>query len=417
MPSTWQFVALGTALLLVLGVLVALGSTGVRRIPGSPAAAPASAPASKPAPPTVQLHVSPTGADTATGAADAPLRTIQAALERAEPGTVINLAPGVYREQPVTVRDGSADAPIVIQGPEGGRDRAGRYRATVYGTGRIVSINHSHHVLDGFTVDGQERLADVPFPTDLRAIDAFKDGVQSRVADGRLIYVGAADTSRDITGVRISNMFLNGAGGECVRLRNNAHGNAVTDSVIQYCGMFGKGDDEERATYHNGEGVYIGTSPNSEKQPMHRNDGSSNNLVSGNIIRTFGSECFNVKENAHDNVFADNVCSGNTESAEFDGSNVELRGHRNVVRNNQISDSAGYTLKIKSDDEEYDKGGNVVTNNHLSGAAVALMLESDAAQGPMCGNVVATRSSTPGRTEDDEDGDEDEPSTDLSVPC
>jgi hypothetical protein len=112
----------------------------------------------------VQLHVSPTGADSATGAADAPLRTIQAALERAEPGTVINLAPGVYREQPVTVRDGSADAPIVIQGPETGQDRAGRYRATVYGTGRIVSINHSHHVLDGFTVDGQERLADVGSP-------------------------------------------------------------------------------------------------------------------------------------------------------------------------------------------------------------------------------------------------------------
>ena len=42
-------------------------------------------------------------------------------------------------------------------------------------------------------------------------------------------------------------MFLNGAGGECVRLRNNAHDNAITDSVIQYCGMLGKGDDDERA--------------------------------------------------------------------------------------------------------------------------------------------------------------------------
>ena len=132
-------------------------------------------------------------------------------------------------------------------------------------------------------------------------------------------------------------MFLNGAGGECVRLRNNAHGNTIVDSVIQYCGMYGKGDGEERAEYHNGEGVYIGTSPESDDQPMSDNDTSSNNVVARNIIRTFGSECFNVKENAHDNVFEDNVCSGNAESAEFEGSNVELRGYANVVRNNEIS--------------------------------------------------------------------------------
>ena len=47
---------------------------------------------------------------------------------------------------------------------------------------------------------------------------------------------------------------------------------------------------------------------------MHENDASSHNVVTRNIIRTFGSECFNVKENAHDNVFEDNVCSDNTES-------------------------------------------------------------------------------------------------------
>ena len=35
------------------------------------------------------------------------------------------------------------------------------------------------------------------------------------------------------------------------------------------------------------------------------------------------------------------MCSGNAESVEFEGSNVELRGYGNIVRNNQISDSAG----------------------------------------------------------------------------
>ena len=140
------------------------------------------------------------------------------------------------------MRDGAPGAPIVIKGPETGTDREGRYRAVLYGTGRIVNIDHSWITLDGFTVDGQEQLADVPFPTDVRTIDAWKASVQDRVEDGRLVYIGSAEESRDLTGITISNMFLSGAGGECVRLRNNAHGNTITDSVIQYCGMYGKGD-------------------------------------------------------------------------------------------------------------------------------------------------------------------------------
>ena len=203
-------------------------------------------------------------------------------------------------------------------------------------------------------------------------------------------------------------MFLHGAGGECVRLRNNAHDNAVTDSVIQYCGMFGKGDDDDdRAAYHNGEGVYIGTSPNSDDQPMHDNDASSNNVVARNLIRTFGSECFNVKENAHDNVFEDNTCSANTESVEFNGSNVELRGHQNVVRNNSISDSAGYSVKIASDDDEYDKGGNAIENNRLLGAVITLELDSDLPQGRMCGNTVQAQALVA----------EDEPQLNITSPC
>ncbi|MBL8235676.1 MAG: sulfatase-like hydrolase/transferase, partial [Bryobacterales bacterium] len=62
----------------------------------------------------------------------------------------------------------------------------------------------------------------------------------------------------------------------------------------------------------------------------------------------------------------DNVCSGNAESVEFEGSNVELRGYGNIVRNNRISDSAGYTIKIQSDGKKYDRGGNVVENNVAS---------------------------------------------------
>jgi hypothetical protein len=408
--SPWRYLGLAFVVLGV-GTLAVLAVQAIPRPAEAPAAAPTATPAppSSPAVATAALYVDPRGSDTDDGTAAAPLATIQAALDKATPGTVINLAPGVYRETLATVRDGAPGAPITIKGPESGKDRAGRYRAVVYGTGRVVSVNHSYYTFDGFTIDGQEKLAGTAYPTDLAAVTAFKNRVQPQVADGRLIYIGAADDTRDLTGITIHNMFLNGAGGECVRLRNNAHDNAITDSVIQYCGMFGKGDDDERAKYHNGEGVYIGTSPNSDSQPMHANDGSSRNLVARNTIRTFGSECFNVKENAHDNVLEDNVCSDNTESAEFDGSNIELRGHSNVVRNNEISDSAGVNIKIRSDSKKFDRGGNVVENNRISGGAAVFMLDSAVPQGRMCGNRVTTKTLTL-----DDDG---EPVGDITAPC
>jgi hypothetical protein len=340
-----------------------------------------------------QLYVSPTGNDTGDGSQAAPLRTIQAALDQAEAGTVINLAPGEYREQLTTQRDGEPDAPIVIRGPENGKDPAGRNQAVLYGTDRIVNIDHSYYTLEGFTIDGQERLDAAQLPTDLGAIDAFKNGVQSQVQDSKLIYVGSSDTTSDVTGITIRNMFLTEAGTECVRMRNNANGNTIADSVIQYCGLRSGSsgeDDDDQFAYHNGEGVYIGTSPKSENQPMHDNDTSSNNIVTGNIIRTFGAECLGVKENAHSNVFENNECSGNTEPRDFSGSNIELRGHGNVVRGNVIADSAGWNVKIQSDDEDdYDNSGNTLENNTLSGAAAEpVSIGSDAPQGLFCGNQV-----------------------------
>jgi chitodextrinase len=335
------------------------------------------------------LYVSPSGSDSNTGtSSSAPLKTIQAALDKATAGTTIHLAQGIYRERPETKRAGTASAPITLQGPETGKARSGRYKAVLYGTGRIFNIDHGHYVLQGFTIDGQEKLASKTYPTTLSAVRGFKDANQSLVEDGRLIYVGSSDSSRDITGVVIRDMFLNGAGGECIRLRNNAHHNEVSDSVIQWCGMYGKGDDVEGYKYHNGEGVYVGTSPKSTTQPMYANDTSSDNVVRDNTIHTFGSECFNVKENAHDNVFSGNDCRYNDEPLEFLGSLIELRGHHNVLDDNILSGSRGYTLKLKSDSGAYDKGGNSVTRNTFREAKGAFIRNDHSApQALFCGNT------------------------------
>src|SRR4051812_16546390 len=63
-----------------------------------------------------QLYVSPAGSDNNTGTdPGAPLKTIQAALNRVTPGTTINLAMGIYHESITTMVDGTADNPIIIK--------------------------------------------------------------------------------------------------------------------------------------------------------------------------------------------------------------------------------------------------------------------------------------------------------------
>jgi hypothetical protein len=323
------------------------------------------------------------GSDDNNGSEGKPFKTIQAALDVVRPGTTIRLAEGEYRERIETKVDGDEDAPITIKGPEEGKDRGDRYRAVVTDESRVVNIDHDHYVLDGFTVDGQPGLEPDDYPTELEQIDRFKRSVQDDVTNSRLIYLGSGDDTTDVTGVTIRNMFLNGSGGECVRLRNKAHDNTITDSVIQYCGMASGGDG-----FHNGEGVYIGTSPKSEDQPMPGSDEGHDNTISNNVIRTFGTECLDVKEAAHDNVFEDNQCSDNAETVGDGGSLVELRGYDNIVRGNRLSGSLGYGVKIRSDAEQYDKGGNIVRDNRIGDTAGApFFLRTTADQGDLCGNT------------------------------
>lgn len=58
------------------------------------------------------LHVASDGSDDASGAADAPLATIAAAAERAQPGTTVLVRAGTYEGDLVTKVDGRPDARI-----------------------------------------------------------------------------------------------------------------------------------------------------------------------------------------------------------------------------------------------------------------------------------------------------------------
>ena len=183
-------------------------------------------------------------------------------------------------------------------------------------------------------------------------------------------------------------MYLKGAGGECVRIRNATTDTVVRNSVITWCGMFAKDGGTTKFKYHNGEAVYIGTSPNSTTQPMYANDTTHNIQVLGNRMWTYGSECFNVKENSYGNRMEGNDCQANTEPTTFNGSLVELRGSNNEVVNNSVSGSLGYALKIASNSGYSSAGNSARANSFSAQAAAPVVNNSTQAQGSFCGNTV-----------------------------
>ncbi len=235
-----------------------------------------------------------------------------------------------------------------------------RNKAVIVSGGHVLNIDHSYYVLQGFTINGQPNLPFTEIPTAPRELLAYKDKNQSRVVDGRLIYVG--NVARDVTGTVITDMFLTGAGGECIRMRNFTTNSKVTNSMIYRCGFVAQ---NKAYRYHNGEGVYIGTSPRSTKQPYHKNDGSNNNLVQNNVIQTFASECVNIKENATDNVVDSNQCLYGLGTEAANESILEVRGKNNQITNNTIRHSWGYGIKLWSDTVS-SGGANIVAGNHLS---------------------------------------------------
>ena len=74
------------------------------------------------APDATEIHVAPTGDDAQPGTSAAPLRSIQAAATRAQPGDVITVHAGVYRERITPPRGGlSDDKRIVYQAADDGK--------------------------------------------------------------------------------------------------------------------------------------------------------------------------------------------------------------------------------------------------------------------------------------------------------
>ncbi|MBW3573536.1 MAG: right-handed parallel beta-helix repeat-containing protein [Actinobacteria bacterium] len=309
----------------------------------------------------VHYYVAPSGSDDNAGVQPSePFETIQHALDLALPGDTVHLGSGTYKQDVVTVRGGdSTTAPITIAGPKDAVVKGG-------GNGRIVEVNHSYIVLQGFTIDGK-----------------FDSGDRKSAYRDKLIYAISKKANVGITGLKVLGMTLQNAGGECVRLRYFASKNVVAGNTITDCGIY---DFRFNGGGKNGEAVYIGTAPEqwgANGAPTNDPDKSDKNWVHHNDIKTNGNECVDIKESSSGNVVEHNDCSG---QKDVNSAGLNSRGSGNIFRYNTIHDNLGAGIRFggdkSTDGTDNDAYGNTITNNEVGG--IKFMAKP---QGKVCGNT------------------------------
>jgi|GEM_PF-1540826 parallel beta-helix repeat protein len=313
-------------------------------------------------------YVSPTGSDTSDGlGVERALMTIQRAVDLAQPGDTVVLGAGEYREDVLTRRNGSASAPITITGPSGAVVRGG-------GNPRIVEVNHDYITLSGFTINGLFGSAN--------SASGYRD---------KLIFVHGKEVRNGVTGLKVLNMSLLNAGGECVRLRYFVTGAEIAYNTIQNCGAY---DFKFNQGGKSGEGIYVGTSNKQwgdGKNPTSDADITRDNRIHHNTIDTQGNECVDIKEGATANIVENNTCSGqkDPESGGFDS-----RGDGNTFRYNTVTGSVGAGIRLGGwlvGSVQYGKlndiYGNTITNNKNGGIRFQVSPQGKICENQMSGNT------------------------------
>lgn len=309
-------------------------------------------------------YVSPLGNDSASGLSSGePLRTIQRGVDLAGPGDTVALAAGEYREDIVSRRAGVSGAPITITGPAEAVVRGG-------GNPRVVEVNHSYVTMNGFTVDG------------LFGSPTSKAGYRDK-----LVYVLGKEALVGLAGVKVTNMNIRNAGGECVRFRYYIHDAEIAGNTIGPCGIF---DFKFNDGGKNGEGIYLGTAVDQwgdGKNPESGPDKTTRVTVHHNTFNTQGNECVDIKEGATGNIVEHNTCRGqkDTESGGFDS-----RGDANVFRYNSVEGSAGAGVRLGGHTvagRTYGVMNDVYENTLVDNAAGGIRFQVTP-QGKICGNTI-----------------------------
>lgn len=307
--------------------------------------------------------ISPVGDDKNSGKSNQePFKTIQHAINLARAGDTITLLSGEYYEDIKSVRAGKKEKPIKIMGSS---DAILKGKSKVY----VAEIQHSYIEFSDFTIDGKIGSGE--------SIENFRD---------KLIYIkGQKDIG--VEGIKILNMKLQNALGECLRLKYFASHNEVAYTSITNCGVR---DFAFLRGKKNGEAIYIGTAANQVKEgknPTKDVDTSSYNWIHHNTISTSG-ECVDMKEGTHHNIIEYNSC---TKQADTQSGAISVRGNNNTIQNNKIFDNLGSGIRIGGHGIN-DGINNKVCNNYLNNNAQgALKIMIGTTKNKICDNNIIVR--------------------------
>jgi hypothetical protein len=181
-------------------------------------------------------------------------------------------------------------------------------------------------------------------------------------------------------------MRIQNAGGECVRLRYFAEKNEIADSLIRNCGLRDFVFDGDGK---NGEGVYIGTAPEQQKDgtnPTKDKDVSKNNWVHHNTFDTQGNECVDIKEGSTQNIVEHNTCTGQRDK---DSGGMGSRGNENVFRFNEIFGNRGAGIRLGGDKK--DSGiNNFIHDNTIRDNGEGGIKIMRKPQAKICGNTFSS---------------------------
>ncbi|HKE46998.1 MAG TPA: right-handed parallel beta-helix repeat-containing protein [Rhodanobacteraceae bacterium] len=147
--------------------------------------------------PARTLYVAPNGSDDNAGTNPSqPLQTIQHAADLSQPGDLVSIAAGTYREDVLVSTSGTPSAPIVFRG-SAGAILDGADPAIAAGVTWNAAGNGVYSVATGYSTDlvvtDQGRLFDYTSLAELQTLDAGVPG--GSYSDGSHVYVKFSDGS------------------------------------------------------------------------------------------------------------------------------------------------------------------------------------------------------------------------------